>query len=76
MARPKGFEPLTPRFVVWCSIQLSYGRAPGKSARGPILHRPRRGVLPSDDAHEKQAASAQNFAELCRRRIGRVAAPG
>jgi hypothetical protein len=20
----KGFEPLTPRFVVWCSIQLSY----------------------------------------------------
>ena len=29
MARPKGFEPLTPRFVVWCSIQLSYGRAVG-----------------------------------------------
>jgi hypothetical protein len=27
MARPKGFEPLTPRFVVWCSIQLSYGRS-------------------------------------------------
>ena len=26
MARPKGFEPLTPRFEVWCSIQLSYGR--------------------------------------------------
>ena len=25
LARPKGFEPLTPRFVVWCSIQLSYG---------------------------------------------------
>ena len=22
----KDFEPLTPRFVVWCSIQLSYGR--------------------------------------------------
>jgi hypothetical protein len=34
MARPKGFEPLTPRFVVWCSIQLSYGRP-----RGPFVHR-------------------------------------
>jgi site-specific DNA recombinase len=32
MARPKGFEPLTPRFVVWCSIQLSYGRAGGAEA--------------------------------------------
>jgi hypothetical protein len=30
MARPKGFEPLTPRFVVWCSIQLSYGRMRGR----------------------------------------------
>jgi hypothetical protein len=26
MARRRGFEPLTPRFVVWCSIQLSYRR--------------------------------------------------
>ncbi len=26
MARPKRFELLTPRFEVWCSIQLSYGR--------------------------------------------------
>src|SRR5262249_5028601 len=24
MAHRAGFEPTTPRFVVWCSIQLSY----------------------------------------------------
>ena len=28
MARPERFERPTPRFVVWCSIQLSYGRVP------------------------------------------------
>ena len=27
MARSERFELLTPRFVVWCSIQLSYDRA-------------------------------------------------
>jgi hypothetical protein len=27
LARPERFERPTPRFVVWCSIQLSYGRA-------------------------------------------------
>jgi hypothetical protein len=39
MARPNGFEPLTPRFVVWCSIQLSYGRLIPlpKPASGPGL---------------------------------------
>ena len=30
MARRKGFEPLTPRFEVWCSIQLSYRRIVGR----------------------------------------------
>src|SRR6185503_2232876 len=32
LARPERFELPTPRFVVWCSIQLSYGRVavPGK----------------------------------------------
>ena len=35
MARPKGFEPLTPRFVVWCSIQLSYGRHADAPSRKP-----------------------------------------
>ena len=43
MARPKGFEPLTPRFVVWCSIQLSYGRVPVERPKPEIeragLHR-------------------------------------
>ena len=29
VARPKRFELLTPGFIVWCSIKLSYGRAPG-----------------------------------------------
>jgi hypothetical protein len=37
VARPKGFEPLTPRFVVWCSIQLSYGRLVGRSLREATL---------------------------------------
>jgi site-specific DNA recombinase len=38
MARPKRFELLTPRFVVWCSIQLSYGRAGRRCGRlcGPV----------------------------------------
>ena len=26
MARPERFELPTPKFVAWCSIQLSYGR--------------------------------------------------
>lgn len=33
MARRKGFEPLTPRFEVWCSIQLSYRRGRGVAQR-------------------------------------------
>lgn len=34
LARPKRFELLTPRFVVWCSIQLSYGRATSHALHG------------------------------------------
>jgi hypothetical protein len=34
MARSKRFELLTPRFVVWCSIQLSYERASRGTATG------------------------------------------
>ena len=43
MAHRRGFEPLTPRFVVWCSIQLSYRcllRAAGLKA---VAARRRRG---------------------------------
>ncbi len=40
VARPKRFELLTPRFVVWCSIQLSYGRgAPCLKETTPPLAR-------------------------------------
>ena len=35
LARRKGFEPLTPRFEVWCSIQLSYRRLGRKLACCP-----------------------------------------
>ena len=27
LVRPERFELPTPKFVAWCSIQLSYGRA-------------------------------------------------
>ena len=51
LARPKRFELLTPRFVVWCSIQLSYGRfarRPGNiPAFGARLSYRLRGVLAS-----------------------------
>ena len=44
MARPERFELPAPRFVVWCSIQLSYGRAIGDAAPGPRLARHRGGA--------------------------------
>ena len=33
VARPERFELPTPRFVVWCSIQLSYGRLPFRKGK-------------------------------------------
>ncbi len=53
MARPKGFEPLTPKFVVWCSIQLSYGRVP--QLRVSLRSAVRNGLRT-----ELQAASVKN----------------
>jgi hypothetical protein len=35
LARPERFELPTPRFVVWCSIQLSYGRLALCAGSGP-----------------------------------------
>jgi hypothetical protein len=35
LVHPKRFELLTPRFVVWCSIQLSYGCTTGTALLGP-----------------------------------------
>jgi hypothetical protein len=37
VARSEGFEPPTPRFEVWCSIQLSYERLRlGRNRMAPI----------------------------------------
>ena len=42
LARPEGFEPPTPKFVAWCSIQLSYGRVEQKRnfAEKHVLRQP------------------------------------
>ncbi len=37
LARPEGFEPPTPKFVAWCSIQLSYGRRSGIMKAGDLF---------------------------------------
>ena len=41
--RPEGFEPPTPRFEAWCSIQLSYGRAGDVSRSYTQPNRPQSG---------------------------------
>src|SRR4029078_12523266 len=38
VARPERFELPTPRFVVWCSIQLSYGRLVPAAGQHPPAH--------------------------------------
>src|SRR5260370_39343017 len=61
VARPKRFELLTPRFVVWCSIQLSYGRFCAK--RGPAS------AVAADGAELKVgAAVGKGFAPVPRPR--------
>ena len=50
MARSEGFEPPTPRFVVWCSIQLSYertrARRPAPATRRTLSKSPRVARVP------------------------------
>lgn len=52
VARSKGFEPLTPRFEVWCSIQLSYERVRGTIAASAQMsrRRARMEILPFERA--------------------------
>src|SRR6185312_1696486 len=54
MARPKRFELLTPRFVVWCSIQLSYGRVANRFDQAGR----RQGREPMEAPGQRQAAGA------------------
>jgi hypothetical protein len=45
MARPERLELPTPRFVVWCSIQLSYGRIGRRRSRATLAARLRDGKV-------------------------------
>ena len=46
MARPEGFDPPTPKFVAWCSIQLSYGRVWNRSGILPEYRLIRQSQIP------------------------------
>src|SRR5881398_371849 len=72
VARPEGFEPPAPRFVVWCSIQLSYGRLclkwQGRDIGGPAARR-NPGTFDQEMAgrcggQHRQARRAEQITEL------------
>ncbi len=67
LARPRGFEPLTPRSVVWCSIQLSYGRLAAAGAASGSGRQ--RNLLASNHDGKQRVAAATS------RRIPRRSAP-
>src|SRR5580692_6076209 len=76
MARPERFELPTPRFVVWCSIQLSYGRVAGRSRKDPREGRIAIGSAPPWQGTQEpwKAMAQQRFLRL--RRDARSAASG
>ncbi len=63
MARPERFELPTPKFVAWCSIQLSYGRV----LVDPGARHPWRGAR-----REKDTLSAFFFVRLAQLSYGRA----
>lgn len=56
MAHPKRFELLTPRFVVWCSIQLSYGCA-CRSGRAACVGGSLKGLFGQCNSYSKKIAT-------------------
>src|ERR1700731_3180000 len=67
LARPRGVEPLTPRSVVWCSIQLSYWRLPRAGRRCPAAT-----TTPPQSAKASRIVSPPVAAACCRNHIGRM----
>ena len=79
VARPEGLEPPTPRFVVWCSIQLSYGRSGRRGRSGPVPSRqgPTTGARAFWAAQTRRAAACRQALPTLYARLGRsVAQPG
>src|SRR6202048_1562182 len=67
LARPRGVEPLTPRSVVWCSIQLSYGRLPRAGRRCAAAT-----TTPPRSGNARRIVAPAVPAGCCRNHIGRM----
>src|SRR5947207_2530620 len=65
--RPRGVEPLPPRSVVWCSIQLSYGRLPSAGRRcAPVT------TTPPRPENARRIVAPALAAGCCRNHIARM----